>query len=91
MKPLPLVSLVILLFAAGAHAEQRQVSVAAGDGFALQGNVASHADVVPRHAASTSILASATVILCSIRMGIMTKPAAECGRFGRLYNKEQGC
>jgi len=38
MKRLPLVFLVILLFAAAAHAEQRQVSVTAGDGFALQGS-----------------------------------------------------
>ena len=38
MKPLPLVSILILLFAAAAHAEQRQVSVTASDGFALQGN-----------------------------------------------------
>jgi len=38
MKPLLLVSLVTLLFVAAAHAEQRQVSVTAGDGFALQGN-----------------------------------------------------
>ena len=38
MKPLLLVCLVTLLFAAAAHAEQRPVSVTAGDGFALQGN-----------------------------------------------------
>ena len=38
MTPLPLVSLVILLFAAAGRAEQRQVGVTAGDGFALQGN-----------------------------------------------------
>ena len=38
MKPLPLVAGVILLVAAVAHAEQRQVTVTAGDGFALQGN-----------------------------------------------------
>ena len=38
MKRFPLVSIVILLFAALAHAEQRQVSVTAADGFALQGN-----------------------------------------------------
>jgi len=37
MKPLLLVS-VILLFAAAVHADERQVSVTAGDGFALQGN-----------------------------------------------------
>ena len=37
MKRFALVSIVILLFAAAAHAEQRQVSVTAGDGFALQG------------------------------------------------------
>lgn len=38
MKPFPLASLVILLVAATAYAEQRQVSVSAGDGFSLQGN-----------------------------------------------------
>jgi dienelactone hydrolase len=38
MKPLPLVSSVLLLFAAAAHAEQRQVSVTTSDGFALQGS-----------------------------------------------------
>jgi len=38
MKPLPLISIVILLLAAAAHADERQVSVTAGDGFALQGN-----------------------------------------------------
>ena len=38
MKPLPLVSVLILLVAAAAHAEHRQVSVTASDGFALQGN-----------------------------------------------------
>src|SRR5436309_13528690 len=38
MTPLPLVPLVILLFAAAARAEQRQVGVTAGDGFALQGS-----------------------------------------------------
>src|SRR6267142_3617676 len=38
MKPLPLVSIVILLIAAAAHADEQQVSVTAGDGFALQGD-----------------------------------------------------
>jgi hypothetical protein len=38
MKPLPLVAIVILFLAAAAHADERQVSVTAGDGFALQGN-----------------------------------------------------
>ena len=38
MKPFALVSIVILLVAARAHAEQRQVSVTASDGFALQGS-----------------------------------------------------
>jgi dienelactone hydrolase len=37
MKPFVLVSIVILLLAAAAHAEQRQVSVTADDRFALQG------------------------------------------------------
>ena len=38
MKLLSLVAVVTLLIAPAAHAEQRQVSVPAGDGFALQGN-----------------------------------------------------
>jgi len=38
MKRLRLVPIVMLLFTAAAHAEQRQVSVTASDGFALQGN-----------------------------------------------------
>jgi dienelactone hydrolase len=38
MNRLGLVSIVMLLFAAAAHADERQVSVTAGDGFALQGN-----------------------------------------------------
>jgi len=37
MKRLALVSIVVLLLAVASHAEQRQVSVTAGDGFALQG------------------------------------------------------
>src|SRR5215475_14820589 len=35
------VSIVVLLFVAAAHAEQRQVNVTAGDGFALQGSYSS--------------------------------------------------
>ena len=41
MRRFPLVSIVILLVAAAAHAEQRQVSITAGDGFALQGSYSS--------------------------------------------------
>ena len=44
MKPFALVSIVMLLLAATAHAEQRQVSVTASDGFALQG---SYFEVIP--------------------------------------------
>jgi dienelactone hydrolase len=40
MKPFALASIVSLLVAPPAHAEQRQVSVIAGDGFALQGSYA---------------------------------------------------
>ena len=43
MKPFPIVSGVILLFAAAAHADERQVSVTAADGFALQGTYSSAA------------------------------------------------
>jgi predicted alpha/beta hydrolase len=38
MNRLGLVSSLILLFAAAAYADEREVSVTAGDGFALQGN-----------------------------------------------------
>jgi dienelactone hydrolase len=38
MKPFALAFIVMLLFAAAAHADERQVSVTAGDGFALQGS-----------------------------------------------------
>jgi pimeloyl-ACP methyl ester carboxylesterase len=41
MKGLALVSIALLLLAAAARAEQRQVSITAGDGFALQGSYSS--------------------------------------------------